>query len=163
LTAFLQLLKETGLRSGEAWNLKWTDIDFEAGAIRVNNPEKYGKPRMLKISSRLIAMLNQLPRENERIFNGSLSIFRRTFRKHRKRMALKLQNPRLNSISFHTFRHWRATIEYHRTKDVLHVMKMLGHRNIKTTLIYTQLVSFEGDEYYSATAKTTEEAKKLVE
>jgi len=31
-----------------------------------------------------------------------------------------------------------------------------------TTLIYTQLVHFESDEWHSATAKTTEEAAKLV-
>jgi hypothetical protein len=34
------------------------------------------------------------------------------------------------------------------------------HRN---TLIYTQLVSFENDEYHSAVAKTVAEAQKLVE
>lgn len=54
-------------------------------------------------------------------------------------------------------------MEYHRTKDILHVMKVLGHRDIKTTLIYTQLVQFEGDEYHSATAKTIEEASKMIE
>jgi hypothetical protein len=42
-------------------------------------------------------------------------------------------------------------------------MKMLGHRDIKTTLIYTQLVTFESDDYNSATAKTTKEAESLVE
>lgn len=42
-------------------------------------------------------------------------------------------------------------------------MEMLGHRDIKTTLIYTQLVNFEGDDYHSATAKTTEKAEQLVE
>jgi hypothetical protein len=52
---------------------------------------------------------------------------------------------------------------YHKTKDILHIMEILGHRDIKTTLIYTQLVSFESDEYHSSTAKTTEEAEKLVE
>jgi hypothetical protein len=41
-------------------------------------------------------------------------------------------------------------------------MEMLGHRDIKTTLIYTQLVQFESDEWHSATAKTTEGAAKLV-
>jgi len=30
-------------------------------------------------------------------------------------------------------------------------MKMLGHKNIQTTFVYTQLVSFEGDEFHSAT------------
>jgi hypothetical protein len=42
-------------------------------------------------------------------------------------------------------------------------MEMLGHRDIKTTLIYTQIISFEGDEYHSATAKNVEEATKLIE
>jgi len=54
-------------------------------------------------------------------------------------------------------------MEYHKTKDILHIMEMLGHRDIKTTLIYTQLVSFESDEYHSSTAKTTEAAEKLVD
>ena len=60
-------------------------------------------------------------------------------------------------------RHWKATMEYQKTKGILHVMKMLGHRNIQTTLVYTQLVNFEGNEFHSATAETIEEAKKLVE
>jgi hypothetical protein len=43
-------------------------------------------------------------------------------------------------------------------------MRLLGHRNIKNTLIYTQLVKMEKeDNYYSATAKTATEAKDLVE
>ena len=40
---------------------------------------------------------------------------------------------------------------------------MLGHRDIKSTLIYTHLIEFEGDEYHSAVAKTTEEAEELIE
>ncbi|MGD0977760.1 MAG: methyltransferase domain-containing protein [Candidatus Bathyarchaeia archaeon] len=49
-------------------------------------------------------------------------------------------------IHFYTLRHWKATMEYHRTKDILYVMKLLGHKNIANTLIYTQLVEFEGYE-----------------
>ena len=63
----------------------------------------------------------------------------------------------------HTFRHWKATMEYHKTKDLLHVMKLLGHRNIQSTLVYTRLTNFESDEYHAATAKTLEEAKQIVE
>ena len=54
-------------------------------------------------------------------------------------------------------------MEYRDTKDILQVMKMLGHRNIQNTLLYIQLVSFEKDHYHSATAKNVEEVQKLVE
>jgi hypothetical protein len=54
-------------------------------------------------------------------------------------------------------------MEYAKTKDVLHVMKMLGHRNIQNTLLYTQLISFENDEFRSATATTVQDAQKLIE
>ena len=74
-----------------------------------------------------------------------------------------MKNPRILRITFKTFRHWKGTMEYHRTKDILHVMDVLGHRDIKTTLIYTQLVNFEVDDHHSATAKTTEKAEQLVE
>jgi integrase len=164
MATFLQLLKETGMRSGEALRLKWTDIDFKNQTITLNEPEKYGKPRMFKISSTLIAMLNLLPKQSDFVFPmQSPRNYGRIYRKYRDRMAFKLQNPRLKKISFHTFRHWKATMEYHKTKDILHVMEMLGHRDIKTTLIYTQLINFETDEYHSATAKTVEEARKLIE
>ncbi len=160
---FLQLLKETAMRSGEAWRLEWTDLNIKNRTITLNKPEKHGKPRMFKISSTLLSMLQSLPKNNDKIFEGSLIVFRKTFTKYRARLATKLKNPRFKKVTFHTFRHWKATTEYHKTKDILHVMEMLGHRDIKTTLIYTQLVSFESDEYNSATAKTTKEAKELLE
>jgi hypothetical protein len=43
-------------------------------------------------------------------------------------------------------------------------MQFLGHKNIKNTLLYTQLIKFEKeDDFYSATAKTSNEAKELIE
>jgi len=39
----------------------------------------------------------------------------------------------------------------------------MGHKNIKSTLIYTHLIDFQEDEYHVRTAKTIEEACKLVE
>ena len=154
--------KETGLRSGEVWRLKWTDTDFESGTLTVNSPEKDGTPRVLKISSTLTAMLNNLPKEKERIFTGDLYVFRRTFRRYRKSIAQKLQNPRLNRITFHTFRHWKATMEYHRTKDLLYVKEILGHRDIKTTLMYTQLVKFERDDYHVKVSGRLKEDEELL-
>jgi len=47
-------------------------------------------------------------------------------------------------------------MEHHKTKDILHVMRILGHRNIKNTLLYTQLVDFKDDEYVSKVANNVE-------
>ena len=54
-------------------------------------------------------------------------------------------------------------MEYAKAKDILYVMKILGHRSIQNTLLYTQLISFESDDYHSATAQNVQEAQKLVE
>ena len=61
------------MRSGEAWRLKWTDINTKNATITLNEPEKYGKPRMFKASSTLLAMLQSLPKNSDFIFEGSLS------------------------------------------------------------------------------------------
>jgi hypothetical protein len=55
-------------------------------------------------------------------------------------------------------------MEYHRTKDLVYVMRMLGHRSIKNTLLYTQLIEFpEDDEFVCKVAKTVQEASQLIE
>ncbi|MBS7649143.1 site-specific integrase [Candidatus Bathyarchaeota archaeon] len=81
--------------------------------------------------------------------------------------ARKLQNPRINQIHFHTFRHWKATMLYHQTRDILYVMKFLSHKNIKNTLIYIQLEEaiFRGqeDDFICKAAQTVDEAKTLIE
>jgi integrase/predicted RNA-binding Zn-ribbon protein involved in translation (DUF1610 family) len=159
---FLQLLKETGMRCGEAFMLLWTDFDFENRTVNIT-PEKGSDPRQLKISQRLIMMLSNLPHDKAKPFECSHRHFARTFRLQRAKIANKLKNDRILKIHFHTLRHWKATMEYAKTKDILHVMKMLGHRNIQNTLLYTQLICFQNDEFFSATAKTVQDAQKLIE
>ena len=88
----------------------------------------------------------------------------RSFRKQRKRLANKLGNPRLLQIHFHTIRHWKATTEYAKTKDILYVQKLLGHKSLKSTLHYTQFVAIpQNEEYICKMAKTVEEAAQLIE
>jgi len=166
---FLQLLRETGTRCGEAWNLKWVDFDSERNTVNIA-PEKNSKPRQLRVSGRLAAMLNRLPRKSVYLFReasqdpiSSLHSARRNFERQRRQLAVKLQNPRLTQIHFHTLRHFKATTFYHSTRDILATMQMLGHRNIRNTLVYTHLVNWESDEYVSKVAKTVKEAQELVE
>ena len=164
LATLIKVLKDTGMRVGEALRLEWQDIDVKNNTITLNRPEKHGVCRMLKVSSEAVGMLNALPKKTNRIFGTrALTSYEGDFSIQRRRAAAKLQNPRLLQIHFHTFRHWKATMEYHKTKDILHVMALLGHRNVQNTMLYTQLVNFEGADYHSSTAKTIEEAAKLVE
>lgn len=162
--ALLQLLKETGMRIGEAWRLRWVDIDFENRTLMVT-PEKGSEPRILRISNTLVAMLQSFRRVEGggRIFGRCLKSQRRLFYKFRRRTAEKLKNPRILRITFHTFRHWKATMEYHKTRDILYVMRILGHKRIQNTLKYTQLVNLGDSDYVARVAKTVEEACQLVE
>jgi len=167
--AFMQLIKETAARPGEAWALKWTDIDPQSMAISIT-PEKGSRARRQKASHQLLAMLNALPKDWSTVFHrpdtnpiDSLEWFRRSFLDQRSAITKKLQNPRINMISFKTLRHWKATMLYARTKDILLVMQTLGHKNIKNTLVYTHLVDFQNDDYVCKTARTVDEAKALVE
>ncbi len=70
----------------------------------------------------------------------------------------------MNQIRMHTFRHWKATYEYHKTKDILHVMRLLGHKSIQNTLRYTQLVDWGTESDYTCkVAETLAEASQLIE
>ena len=151
---------------GEATSLTWTDIDFARKIIIFNNPEKNSLPRIKSVSDNLIAILNKLPRDKEHLF-GSVTSMKVNFSLQRKRMAYKLGNPRLLKIHFHTFRHWYATMLYHKTKDILYVKQELGHKRIDSTLVYITiekaLFQASCDEFFSAIAHNVEEASKLIE
>ncbi len=168
LSTFLQLLKETAMRSGEAKRLEWINIDFEKNIVTLNTPEKGSNPRMWKVSSKLIAMINALPRKSHRIFgNGPINSMKTTFLRARKRLAAKLQNPRLLRVSFHTFRHWKATTLYHQTKDPYYVKQFLGHKELRSTEIYINIerTLFEpgSDEFTVKVIDKSEEVKTLLE
>ena len=108
-------------------------------------------------------MLNELPKTNTKVFPPNSDAFRKSFQLQRRAIAYKLQNPRLQQISFHTFRHWKATMEYHKTRDIFHVMQMLGHRSINNTLVYTHLIDFREDDYVARIAHSEQEACQLIE
>jgi type 1 fimbriae regulatory protein FimB/type 1 fimbriae regulatory protein FimE len=167
--AFLQLLKETGVRCGEGWAIRWTDLDVERNTVNIV-PEKGSRARQLRVSPRLLAMVNALPRKGAFIFHTteadpitSLDHFRRVFDRQRKKVAERLENPRIMQIHWHTLRHYRACVEYHKTKDLLHVMQILGHRNIMNTMRYTRLIDFPSDEFASKVATSQKEITELIE
>ncbi|MDR2204274.1 MAG: tyrosine-type recombinase/integrase [Nitrososphaerota archaeon] len=169
VSTFLQLLKETRARPGEIWHCTEDNFDFETNTVTIT-PEKNSNPRIFKMSQKLVGMLQRLPKLSGKYYFASpkttIDDFRTIFEQQRKKLAAKLNNPRLNKIMFKTLRTWGGTMDYHRTKDILYVMKRLGHKNIKNTLIYVQLdeALFKDEiDYVSKVAKTEAEACLLIE
>jgi integrase len=162
----LQLLKETGMRIGEARRLQWSNIDQERKVVYVT-AEKGSNSRILPISTKLSAMLNNLPKTNEKVFPQSEHTIRVVFTQLRNRTAEKLNNPRLKQIHLHTFRHWKGTTEYHKTKDIIHVKTILGHKSIENTMIYINIESAlylaDADQYTAKVAHNETEMIQLIE
>jgi len=165
LGTFLQGLKETGADPGELTAITPKDINKEARTITINRPVKGHRPRILTVTQELIRRLENVTKDSETIFNDVL--LRRAFYYKRKTTAHKLANPRLLEITFITFRHWFGTMEYHKTKDILHVQRLLGHKNIQNTLIYidleSKLFNNANDGFTCRVAHDTGEACSLVE
>jgi len=84
-----------------------------------------------------------------------------------EKVSVARANPRLLKIHFHTLRHWKATMEYHRTKDLLHVMAFLGHKKSDNTLLYVQLdeklFKQTSDQFTIRAAHNIKEATELAE
>jgi len=159
--AFCQFLKESAARAGEAFKVKWTEITN--GIVNII-PEKSSKPRQFKPSPKLLSMIYSLPHRSETIWGKSnFHDFACNFFKQRKQIALVLGNPRIKQIHWHTFRHLRASQEYHRTKDIVYIQRLLGHRSIASTLKYIQLGEFANDEFICKVAKSLTEAAALIE
>jgi integrase len=163
MSTFLQFLKETACDSGEAWKLKWIDIDAERKTVNIT-PTKNHNARTLPISDNLLSRLLRLERKNERVFaSKDLDSFSRCYALMRNRLSIRLNNPRIHLVAFRSFRHWKATDLYHKTKDILYVKWFLGHKRLENTLVYTHLIPIKEDQYICRIAKSVEEATQLIE
>lgn len=166
VSAYLQLMKETGARAGEISNLLWTNVDIQQRLVRIK-AEKGSNSRILPLSVKAVEMLNNLPKKSERIFN-SADQMRSNFYYQRRRIAKKLANPRLLQIHFHTLRHMKGSSEYRKTKDMMHVKEVLGHKSIESTQIYVHIEkamfqSGTNDEFHIKVASSKEEITELLE
>ena len=162
--AIFKILMETGVMPAELANVSRRDIDLDRSILTVQGLKGHNS-RSFKLRSDTNACLREyLYRvKDERPFPDS-KWMGKIWRRFRRRVAEKLQNPAVRSIRLYDLRHFYATMLYHKTKDILLVKQQLGHKKIETTLIYTQLVQFsEEEEFYSATARSVDEAAKLIE
>jgi integrase len=163
----LSMMKDLGTRPIELTWLKVKDVDLETGIVTITSAKHcIGRTLRLKAQTLIMLKAHVLKRrlsQNDRLFAIDSSSISEGYRRVRNRLAENLGDMSLKSIRLYDFRHFKASMEYHKTKDLLHVKRLLGHKDLRTTLRYTQLIEIEGDEFHSATAKTVEEAKALIE
>jgi integrase len=160
MATYLQCLKETFGDPTKVLRLRW--IDITNNIVTIAQPVKNHLPRQLEVSQKLLSMLNNLPKSEERIFPTTYATMANMFQSLRKRAAHNLQNPRLLKISLTGFRHWGGTmLAYYTNGNVLIVKKLLGHRRVENTMKYIGRIQFKDDGFDIATATTDDEIKQL--
>ena len=171
MSVFVLLLKETGARFGEGFNLRWQDLNLENNTVTIT-PLKGSYARQLRISPKLMGLLNRLTKKwptylfrNPKIdLYKSSKRFRTEYMFQRRRASIKLNQPRLNLISFKSLRHHYACRLYESTKDILFVQRQIGHRSLSNTVRYTRMVNFDADdEFIVKAAKAKTDAEPLIE
>ena len=161
------IIRDSGIRPIEASWLKVMDIDRE-NRLLYPRTAKHGSARILKLKPSTVAMLNihiseKGLGEQDRLF-PSLRGLRDNWMRVKKRVAEKLGEPHLKTIKLYDLRHHFATTTYQQTKDIVHVQRLLGHKNIQNTLRYIGILDLDKDEeYICKAAKTVEEATGLIE
>ena len=160
MTAFLQCLKETYADPGEILALEWKEI--KGNVISITHPVKGHLPGQYKVSTRLISMINSLPKVDKRVFPTTYRAMNNCLRSLKKKVANKLQEPAIRDVTFKSYRHFGGSMLAHYTNgNVLTVKKMLRHKSILNTMKYIHTINFAESEFETTTATTPEEILEL--
>jgi len=136
----IAILYSTAIRRSELIGLKVDDIDLSAGKMRIHGKGK--KDRDVFISKRLHDQLERYLRSygpTEYLFAGqhggpySGSSVGKIISGAARRAGIKKR------VTPHLLRHSLATHYVSSGISIAHVQKLLGHSDIKTTMIYTHL------------------------
>lgn len=118
---------ETAMRAGEILGMKWSDV----AAKSVTLPKtKNGDVRRVPMSARAREIIGLLPQNADSVFNLDPGIRDTLFR--RARDAAQIEN-----LHFHDSRAeaiWRLS----KKLDVMELARVIGHRDLKSLLIYYQ-------------------------
>ncbi len=158
--AMLETLYSTGIRRMELIGLNQYDIDIERGTLMVRQG-KGKKDRMIPIGDRALAWIQKY-RDEAR---GQLSLAQDDGTLFLSQQGEPLGPNRLTQLvrdtidaakinkrgSCHLFRHTMATLMLENGADIRFIQAMLGHSELKTTQIYTQVSIVKLKEIHTLT------------
>lgn len=155
---------ETGLRSGEALALRWSDVDTDRHRCHVcstivnphmpskayvqDTPKTDASIRTIPLNVRATTILNTIKRRatSEFVFGDDTTQSKRleypTLIRTIKRMCCESEVPYRGA---HVFRHTFATNCYYKGIDVKILSKLLGHSDVKVT--YNTYINLYGDGF----------------
>ena len=141
----------TGLRQGELIALRWRDVDWPAGKVRVRRSYVRGEfttPKSRR-GSRSVPLADELAGELERHYQASEHqadddlVFAHPSlgvpldrSKVRKRFRSAVKRAKVRQVRFHDLRHTFGTRMAGVGVPMRTLQEWLGHRDFKTTLIY---------------------------
>ncbi|SJM95476.1 site-specific tyrosine recombinase XerD [Crenothrix polyspora] len=143
----LEILYATGLRVSELVNLKFEQVNFNQGWVRIAG--KSDKERLVPIGEEAMSWLETYidnarktllnGRQSDYLFvtNRATAMTRQAFWHIIKRYAKKSDIQK--DLSPHTLRHAFATHLLNHGADLRVVQLLLGHSNLSTTQIYTHI------------------------
>lgn len=142
IAGYIALLALTGLRAGEAANIRVKDIDIKKRVIHIPMT-KNGKPRTVYLTDGILGFIARVPlrKDNPYLFAGRvkgkpLGSARKTFLKLLKRAQINS-----DSVCLHTLRHSYASALLEDGATIFSVKEQLFHVNINSTLRYAKLTT----------------------
>lgn len=142
----------TGMRKSELLNLEWAEVDFDRRKIRIKVKESWRPKtdeREISISSNLLGVLQKLKDHHKK---GSL-VFQdegggpiENNRLRKRLMSLTKKCGFSDVTKLHTLRHTFASHLVMKGVDLPTVSKLMGHKDIDTTMIYSHLADDHVDK-----------------
>jgi len=137
----ISLIYSFGLRISECINIRVGDIDSKRMLIKVVQ-SKGNKDRFVPISNKMLLLLREyykMYKPKEFLFEGQVNDYY-SARSIQAILKRALQKSKIKKhISVHSLRHSYATHLLEQGTDISIIQKLLGHKDIKTTLLYTQI------------------------
>lgn len=128
----------TGLRWSDVQKLVWKELQYtkEQGWYIRFRQQKTKGIETLPISEQARELLGDKQEPEERVFKGlKYSAW------HNMRLAQWVMRAGITKkITFHCARHTYATLQLTLGTDIYTVSKLLGHRELKTTQVYAQII-----------------------
>jgi site-specific recombinase XerD len=137
----ISLIYSCGLRISECVNIKISDIDSKRMMIKIVQ-SKGNKDRYVPLSNKMLLLLREYYKEykpTDFLFEGQNEKYY-SARSIQSILKKALDKSKITKhISVHSLRHSYATHLLEQGTDISIIQKLLGHKDIKTTLLYTQI------------------------